>query len=293
MSFARTAEALHLTKPAVSMQIRQLEEVVGLPLFERIGRRLALTEAGELIRAHAARVLGELHDAEQSIQALKGLRRGTVAVGLVSTAKYFTPRLWSRFTESHPDIEARFSVGNRETLIELLESNEIDLAIMGRPPETLDAISVPSAENPHMLVAARGHRLATARNIEMQELRGETFLVREPGSGTRTVMEALLDHHHFKPVRTLIIGSNETVKQAVMAGMGLSLLSLHTLVLERQTGEVVLLDVANTPVMRNWHVVYMRTKHLSPAAVCFRQFLLDEMAAFLDKHFPRPDRSLP
>lgn len=288
MNFARTAEALHLTQPAVSMQIRQMEQAVGLPLFERVGRGLALTEAGRLLRAHAARVLGELQDAEQSLQSLKGLRGGTVVVGLVSTAKYFTPRLLSRFTEIHPDIDVRLSVGNREVLIGLLENNEIDLAVMGRPPEKLDAVAEASAENPHLLVAAHDHPLAGARDIDIHELRNETFLLREPGSGTRNVMETMFKQHLFVPARTNVMGSNETVKQAVMAGMGISLLSLHTLALERRTGEVTLLDVVGTPVMRNWHVVHMRNKRLSPAATRFRKFLLDEMAPYLAGHFPLP-----
>jgi len=286
MSFARTAEALHLTQPAVSMQIRQLETAIGLPLFERIGRRLALTEAGTLLRSHAARVLGELQDAEQSLQALQGLRGGTVVVGLVSTAKYFMPRLLSVFAQEFPDIDVRFSVGNRGTLIRLLEDNEIDLAMMGRPPDKLDALTEAVAENPHMLVAARDHPLAAAGTFDLHELRGETFLLREPASGTRNVMETMFKQHLFTPARSIIMGSNETVKQAVMAGMGISLLSLHTLALERRTGEVALLDVTGTPVVRNWHVVHMRAKRLTPAARQFRTFLLEQMSAYLAEHFP-------
>jgi len=290
MNFARTAEALHLTQPAVSMQIRQLEEAVGLPLFERVGRKLALTEAGALFRGHAARVLGELQDAGQSLQALQGLRGGMVVVGLVSTAKYFTPRLLSRFTERYPDIEVRLSVGNREVLIGLLENNEIDLAVMGRPPDRLDAVSEAAAENPHLLVAAHDHPLATAKSFDIHELRHETFLLREPGSGTRNVMEQVLKQHLFVPARTSVMGSNETVKQAVMAGMGISLLSLHTLTLERRAGEVALLDVVGTPVKRNWHVVHMRSKKLSPAATRFRHFLLEDMAPFLAGYSPLPEK---
>lgn len=286
LSFSRTAETLHLTQPAVSMQIRQLEEAVGLALFERVGRRLALTEAGQILRLHAARVMGELQDAEQAISALQGLRGGRVAVGLVSTAKYFTPRLLSMFSASYPDIEVRLLVGNREELIRMLENNEIDLAVMGRPPEKLDVISEACAANPHVLAAARGHRLEGRRGLDLHELRTETFLLREPGSGTRNVMEALFKQHLFKPARAIIMGSNETVKQAVMAGIGISLLSLHTLSLELRAGEVCILDISSTPVRRNWHIVHMRSKQLSPAAARFRLFLLEEMARFLADYVP-------
>ena len=293
MSFARTAESLHLSQPAISMQIRQLEQAAGLPLFERIGKKLALTEAGTLFRHHAARVLGELEDAEQALQALKGLRGGLVNVGLVSTAKYFAPKLLARFTELHPKIEVRFAVGNREILIRLLRDNEIDLAIMGRPSETLDAVAEPLAGNPHVLVAPAAHPLAQARRFDLQELRNETFLMREPGSGTRLVMEAMFKQHLFRPARLLLMGSNETVKQAVMAGMGISLLSLHTLALELRCGEVCLLDVIGTPVVRTWHVVHMQAKQLTPASRAFRQFLLEETNSYLSQAFALPDLLAP
>lgn len=293
MSFARAAESLHLSQPAISMQIRQLEQATGLALFERVGKKLVLTEAGTLFRHHAARVLGELEDAEQALQALKGLRGGLVNVGLVSTAKYFSPKLLARFAEVHPKIEVRFAVGNRETLLRLLQDNEIDLAIMGRPSERLDAVAEPLAGNPHVLVAPAAHPLAAARRFDLQELRGETILMREPGSGTRLVMEAMFRQHLFQPARLLLMGSNETVKQAVMAGMGISLLSLHTLALELRCGEVCLLDVVGTPLMRTWHVVHMKAKQLTPASRAFRQFLLEETQRFLQQTFPQPEPPAP
>jgi len=285
MNFARAAEALHLTQPAISMQIRQLENAVGLPLFERVGKKLALTGAGELFRHHAARVLGELQDVEQALQGMKGLRSGQATVGLVSTAKYFAPKLLAQFAHRHPQVDIQFLVGNRETLINALRDNEIDFAVMGRPPEKLDATAEPVAQNPHMLVAHKSHRLLRARRFDFHELRNETFLMREPGSGTRLVMEAVFKQHLFTPQRIVTIGSNETVKQAVMAGMGVSLLSLHTLELELRTKEIGLFDVIGTPVMRSWHLVNMNAKKLSPAATAFRQFLLEHTNAYLEKTF--------
>jgi DNA-binding transcriptional LysR family regulator len=287
MSFARAAESLHLTQPAISMQVRQLEDAVGLPLFERVGKKLSLTQAGELVRHHAARVLGELQDAEQGLSSLKGLRSGRATVGLVSTAKYFAPKLLLQFAKRHAQIDIRFLVGNREILINSLRDNEIDFAIMGQPPEKLDAIYEAVADNPHVLAVHKSHRLARAHKLDFHELREDTFLMREPGSGTRLVMEAMFRHHLFTPKKMVTLGSNETVKQAVMAGMGVSVLSLHSLELELRTHEISLLDVVGTPVLRNWHIVHMSAKKLPPAAAAFREFLFANTHSHLDKTFSR------
>jgi DNA-binding transcriptional LysR family regulator len=287
MSFARAAESLHLTQPAISMQIRQLEDAVGLPLFERIGKKLALTQAGVLLRHHAARVIGELQDAEQALGALQGLRGGRATVGLVTTARYFAPKLLAQFAQKHPEVEIQFISGNRQTLIDALRDNEIDFAIMGRAPEKFDAQSETIAENPHVLVAPKAHPFAGAGEIDFHELRGETFLMREPGSGTRLVMEALFRQHLFTPKRLVMLGSNEAVKQGVMAGMGVSLLSLHSLELELRAHEVSLLQVTGTPLRRNWHLVHMNSKKLAPVAAAFRQFLLVKTQQHLDKTFGR------
>jgi DNA-binding transcriptional LysR family regulator len=286
-SYARAAEELHLTPPAVSMQLKPLEDTIGLPLFERVGKKLALTQAGELLRHHAARVIGELQDAEQGLDALKGLRSGRTTVGVVSTAKYFAPKLLAQFVRRHPQVEIQFLVGNREVLINALRDNEIDFAVMGRPPDQLEAVSEAIAQNPHVLAASRSHPLAKARLFDFQELREESFLMREEGSGTRLVMEAMFKQHHFAPRQTVMLGSNETVKQAVMAGLGISLLSLHSLELELRLREISLLDVIGTPVLRNWHIVHMSAKKLPPAAAAFRAFLCTETRLHLDKTFAR------
>ncbi|MDR2012953.1 MAG: LysR family transcriptional regulator [Rhodanobacter sp.] len=286
-SYARAAEELHLTPPAVSMQLKPLEDTVGLPLFERVGKKLALTQAGELLRHHAARVIGELQDAEQVLGSLKGLRGGRTTVGLVTTAKYFAPKLLAQFAQRHPQVDIHFLVGNRETLINALRDNEIDFAVMGRAPEMLDTQAEAIAENPHVLVAPKSHRFKAARTIDFHDLRDEAFLMREPGSGTRLVMEALFKQHLFTPKRMVMLGSNETVKQAVMAGLGVSLLSLHSLELELRLREISLLDVVGIPVLRNWHIVHMSAKKLAPAAAAFREYLLTTTQPHLDKTFSR------
>lgn len=281
LNFARVAEALHLSQPAISMQIRQLETGIGLPLFEKVGRRKMLTEAGLLLLNHASRMLGELQDAEQQLQSLKGLAGGSVCIGLVSTAKYFAPRLLAAFARKHPRIDVRFTVGNRETLVRMLQENQLDLALMGRPPAEVDTVSEPLADNLHVMVAPVDHPFVGRRNIDMHALRHETFLMREPGSGTRQLMEELFRAHLFKPGRLITLGSNETVKQTVMAGLGISLVSLHTLALELRAGEIAVLDVLGLPMLRTWHLVQLRQRRLSPSAIAFRQFMIEQTQPLL------------
>ena len=285
LSYARAAEELHLTPPAVSMQLKQLEDNVGLPLFERLGRGVALTDAGELLVHHALRVLGEIKDAEANLLAMLGAETGQISVGLVSTAKYFMPRLLARFAQQHPGIEVQFSVGNRESLLQKLQDNAIDLAVMGRIPTEIDAHAEPLAQHPYVLIGPADHPLRKARRFDLHELRHETFLLREEGSGSRRVAEEMFKNHLFTPARTISMGSNETIKQAVMAGMGIALMSLHTLPLELKTGEVSVLDVIGTPIERTWYVVHMNAKRLLPAGQRFRGLLLDCAAEALAQEF--------
>ena len=287
LSYARAAEELHLTPPAVSMQLKQLEDNVGLPLFERMGRGVALTDAGDMLVHHALRVLGEIKDAESNLQALLGAEVGQLSVGLVSTAKYFMPRLLAKFSQEHPGIEVQFSVGNRESLLQKLQDNAIDLAVMGRIPTEIDAHAEPMASHPYVLIGPAEHPLRDARRFDMHELRHETFLLREEGSGSRRVAEEMFKNHLFTPPRTISMGSNETIKQAVMAGMGVALMSLHTLPLELKTAEVSILDVIGTPIDRTWYVVNMNAKRLLPAGQRFRQYLLEQSAVALEQEFGR------
>ena len=286
-SFARTAEELYLSQPAVSMQVRQLEDMAGLPLFERVGRNLTLTEAGGKLAHHAERILGELRDAQETLQSLKGANSGSITVGLVSTAKYFAPKLLARYSELFPGVDVQLVIGNRENLLKLLQDNGIDLAIMGRTPKELDAVSEPLAHHPHVIIAPTQHPLRDAQRFDMHELRHETFLLRELGSGTRKVAEEMFKNHLFTPAKVMTLGSNESIKQAVMAGMGVSLLSLHTLLLELRTNEIALLDVNGTPIARSWHIVHMTSKHLSPSCLTFRRFLLENTAAQLQTDYSK------
>lgn len=275
LSFARTAEALHLTPPAVSMQLKQLEENIGLPLFERSGREVRLTAAGGLFVHHAARILGEIKDTEFSLQSLLDAETGQITVGMVSTAKYFMPRMLAGYSRENQGVEVQFMVGNREVILQKLVDNELDLAIMGRMPSEVDATSLPMAVHPYVIVAPPDHPLGSAKSFDFQELRGETFLLREEGSGSRRVAEEMFKNHLFTPAKTLSLGSNETIKQAVMAGMGVSLISLHTLMLELKTGALQILDVQGTPIERKWYLVHMNGKRLLPSGQRFKTYLLE------------------
>jgi DNA-binding transcriptional LysR family regulator len=285
LSFVRAAEALHLTPPAVTMQIKELETAVGLPLFDRQGRKVALTTAGEYFHVYAKRMTVTMKEAEDAMARFKRVETGLLSIGLVSTAKYFVPRLLARFREEHPGIEVKLQVsGNREQLLTLLHSKEIDLAVMGRPPKELATRAEPFAAHPLVFVGPPGHPLLAMTRPPLRALEAYPFLVREPGSGTRKAMEELFRDHQVSPHISMEMSSNETIKQAVMAGMGLSFLSLHTLGLELHNGLLKVLDVEGTPIMRTWNVVHLLSKLLSPAAEAFRYFILEEGETYLRAH---------
>jgi DNA-binding transcriptional LysR family regulator len=273
-SFSKAAETLHLTQPGVSMHIKELEANAGLPLFERIGRKLHVTEAGQELLSRAREVLRTLKDAEDVLAGLKGLKRGRINLAVVSTAKYFVPRLLAEFGKSYPELDVRLAVDNRDAVIEHLVANEVDFAIMGRAPQSLKAIAEPFAQNPHVIIAAPDHPLAGRRRIPAEVVAKETFIVREPGSGTRLAMQQFFDERQIPFKVGLEMASNETIKQAVMARMGVSFISKHTLDLELETQRLTVLDVRGTPVIRLWHVAHLANKRLSPTAAAFREFVM-------------------
>ncbi len=282
LSFSRAAEVLRLTQPAVSMQIRQLEHFAGVPLFERTGRQLRITDAGEELVRHARAVLKALEAADDAFDALKGLRGGRVRLAVVSTAKYFGPQLIARFLRTHPGVNIQLQVDNRDATIRTLATNEVDLALMGRPPGELDLDATPFAEHPHVIIAPPGHPLATGKPVEVEALGAETFLVREVGSGTRLFMERFFQQRGV-PLRVgMEMPSNETIKQAVMAGLGLSFISLHTITLELAAGALAVVRAPGLPLLRQWYVLHRSEKRLSAAASAFRAFVLDQGREFLE-----------
>jgi DNA-binding transcriptional LysR family regulator len=286
LSFARAAEELHLSPPAVSMQIGDLEQTVGVPLFERGGRRVALTTAGEYFLVHARRLLANLKDAEDTIARLTRVETGRLAIGVQSTAKYFMPRLLASFMREHPGVDVKLEVGNRQTLSELLARHDVDVAVMGTPPRELDFRVEPFAAHPLGVIAAPDHPLASLPHVPPTLLDREPFIVREPGSGTRAAMERYFADARIKPAFAMTMASNETIKQAVIANMGLSFLSLHTTGLEAQSGLIKVLDVDGLPLVRRWQVVHVRSKLLSPAAEALRYHVLEHGEQLLAQMFP-------
>jgi DNA-binding transcriptional LysR family regulator len=230
-------------------------------------------------------VLATLKDAENAMARLRGAEAGRIAIGMVSTAKYFLPRLLAKFHAGHRGVEMQLAVGNREQLVRQLHDNEVDLAVMGRPPRELDTRAEPFAVQPHAVVASPEHPLARLRGIPPSALGAEEFIVREPGSGTRAAMEQFFREHHLAPPQVMEMASNETIKQAVIADMGLAFLSLHTAGLEVATGQLVVLDVVGLPLLRRWHIVNIGGKTLSPAAEALRAFVLEQGEALIAAQF--------
>jgi DNA-binding transcriptional LysR family regulator len=282
-SFTAAAKALHLTQPAVSMQMRQLEDAAGLPLVEQLGRRIHLTDAGRELLPYAAGISDLLREAEDAMKALQGVGGGELSLAVTSTAKYFAPRLLAEFRHSHPEARLRLAVSNREAVVRELTENTVDLAVMGRPPRGLDTEAAPFAKHPIGIIAAPEHPLVGRKRLPLERLAGETFIIRERGSGTRAAMEHVFAERGFKAGETLEMSSNETIKQAVMAGMGIAFLSMHTIGLELRAGRLALLAVSGLPVMREWYVIHRRGKRLSPAAQAFKSFLLEQGAALIER----------
>jgi DNA-binding transcriptional LysR family regulator len=284
-SMARAADALHLTPPAVSMQIKEVETQVGLPLFDRRGRQVSLSTAGEYFLVHAKRLLADLKEAENAMARFRRLEHGLLTIGIVSTAKYFVPQLLARFHEEHLGVDVRLQVaGNREQLLALMASGDVDLSVMGRPPKEIATRSESFAAHPLVVVAPPDHPAVRRGHLALAQLAPYAFIAREPGSGTRAAMDRFFAEHRFEPHITMEMSSNETIKQAVMAGMGLAFLSLHTMGLELRARLLAVLDVQGTPVMRTWHVVRLQSKLLSPAAEAFRYFIIERGEAYLHEH---------
>jgi len=290
LSFSRAAESLHLTQPAVSMQIKQLEETIGLPLFEQMGKRIFLTEAGREILHYSRTIAQQLLEAEAVIDELKGLERGKLTISVVGTANYFAPQLLAQFCKRYTGITVSLNVVNREAVIKHLEDNSTDLAIMGRPPEGMDIYAETFMANPLVVIAAPDHPLASQRKIPLERLRGLTFLMREQGSGTRAAMERFFQEHDIDFEVGTEMNTNEAIKQAVQVGMGLSVLSLHTVELELETRRLAVLDVEDFPIVRAWHLMHRANKRVSGSARAFKAFLLSEAANLIPAKLPAARR---
>jgi len=285
LSVTRAAEALHLTPPAVTMQIRELEGHVGLPLFERNGRRLSLTTGGEYMLVYARRILSTLKDAQDAAARLARQEAGLLTIGMVATATYFVPRLIADFRREHPDVDVRLVLGNREQLVTHLAHNEVDVAIMGRPPKELATRAEPFAAHPHVFVSPAGHPLEQVGHPSPSTVAAYDFIVREKGSGTRAAFGEFMQRHGIEPRVSMELASNELIKQAVIAGLGLGFVSLHTIEHELDRGELRIVHVEGTPIVRAWNCVHTLSKLLSPPAEAFRYFVLEHGETMLAQRF--------
>ncbi|MES9946336.1 MAG: LysR family transcriptional regulator [Candidatus Thiodiazotropha sp.] len=276
LNYTRAAQELHLSQPAVSMQVKQLEESVGLPLFEQTGKRIQLTEAGREVHDYGRTIFKTFEEMEEVLSSLKGLDTGHLDISVASTVNYFAPRLLAAFSRKFPGIDLRLDVSNRKRLMELLQTNETDIVLMGRPPKDIDLEYEPFMDNPLVVIAPPGHPLQTEKKIPIERLEQEVFIMREAGSGTRLAMERYFAEQGINIRTGMQMTRNEAIKQAVRAGMGLGVVSAHTIELEVETGRLVILDIEGLPIQRHWYMVYRKTKRLSPAAKAFHDFVMSE-----------------
>lgn len=275
-SFTRAAEEMFLTQPTVSMQIRKLTEAMGLPLFEHVGRNVEPTEAGLELYDACRKMFETLANLEMKVADLKGMKSGRLRMGVITTAKYLAPEILGEFSRLYPGIDLALKVTNREHIIERMHANEDDLYIMGQAPEDeLEVEAYPFAPNPLVVMAPRDHPLVGKKNIPLTDIAKEPFIIREPGSGIRDATLRAFNKSRLHPTVRMELGSNEAIKHAVVGGLGLSVLSLHTLTLEGADGPVAILDVEGFPILRHWYIVYPKGKELSLVAKTFLDFAVD------------------
>jgi DNA-binding transcriptional LysR family regulator len=286
LSFSRAAEELHLTQPAVSTQIRKLEEHAENPLFEQFGKKIFLTPAGSELLQISRAIIQQFEAAEIAMTQFKGVSGGKLNVGVISAGDYFFPRLLVEFASRHRGVTLNFTVHNRDGLLTHINDNLTDLAVMVRPPTDLDTVNQPFAPHPYVIVAALNHPLVGQSSIPVSTLMREPFVVRERGSDTWHSMEEGFGDDLRDINIAMEIRSTETIKQAVIAGMGVSFLSAHTISQEMKSGSLRVLDVQGFPLMLHWYVVHKRTKRLPPVAQAFKDFLLSDGAALISQVVP-------
>ena len=283
LSFSRAAEELHLTQPAVSIQVKKLEDHAGLPLFEQLGKKIHLTPAGVEMLHSSRLIIQQFKEVEEAMTQFKGVSGGKLNVAVISAGDYFFPRLLVEFARRHSGVTLNFGVCNREELLDQLANNVTDLAIMVRPPLDMDTVSEPFAPHPYVIVERPDHPLASKKRIPVSRLAREPFVVREKGSDTWNSMEEGFRGHLADLNIAMEIKSTETIKQALIAGMGVSFLSAHTVSRELQAGSLAVLDVQGFPLMLHWYVVHRKHKRLPPVAQAFKSFLLNDGAAWIEQ----------
>jgi DNA-binding transcriptional LysR family regulator len=281
LSFTRAAEELFLTQPAVSMQIKQFEDAAGLALFERLGRKIYLTEAGEEMYRLSRDIMSKMSEADLILDEIKGSEGGRLLVSVASTVQYFAIRLLAGFCKQYPKVNVNLKVTNHKGLIQLLENNETDIVLMGKPSEGLDLVSEPLLENPLVVIAPPNHHLRDKKGILLGELKNETFLMREQGSGTRTSTERFFAENGMKISANMELNNNGAIKLGVEEGLGLGIVSQHTIDNEVKTGRLVILDVQFFPLVRTWYMVRREGKRLPAVGVAFENFVRQEKLRFV------------
>lgn len=279
LNHSRAATELFLSQPAVSMQIKQAEQTIGMPLFEQAGKQLFLTEAGRELLHYARSILSLMQEMESVFGDMKGLEHGHLNIAVVSTANYFMPKLLAQFILKYPKIKVSLSVANRDAVIKQLTENVADLAIMGQPPDGTDMVAEPFMKNPLVVIAAPQHTLANAADIRPAQLMYETFLLREKGSGTRGVVERFFASHQLPLPSHMAMDTNEAIKQSVQAGMGIGIISRHGIELELESKRLIVLNVRHFPIVRHWYILHRKNKRESVAAHEFNRFLLEASTA--------------
>jgi DNA-binding transcriptional LysR family regulator len=278
-SFTRASEELYLTQPTVSMQMKKLTDAVGSPLVEQVGKKIMLTEDGRELAQASREIFAILDRYTQSVSQRRGLEKGRLRLMAITTASYFAPRLLGEFSRLHPGIEVSLRVTNKEQVLASMAEHLDDLYLLGTPPEGIDAVATPIMDNPIVVLAAPDHPLAQTRSLTLERLAQEPWVMREAGSGTRTAIEKLFHEHDLEVRPRLELGSNEAIKQAILAGLGISALSCHALALHRP-GQFAVLDVEGFPIQRHWYAAYPADRQITVVARAFLDFLLtQEMAS--------------
>jgi DNA-binding transcriptional LysR family regulator len=284
LSFTRAAEELYTTQPTVSIQLKQLTDIVGLPLLEQVGKKVYLTDTGRELLKVCRDIFEGLDRFEMLVSDMKGVKAGKLRLAVITTAKYFVPRLLGIFCQRYPGIDVSLKVTNRERVLQRMADNMDDLYVLGQPPEHMDVEFESFMENPLVVLASGSHPLAGKKNISPQRLVEEQFLMREAGSGIRLATEQFFAERGLKLKVRMELGSNEAIKQAVAGGLGIAVLSAHTLALERSGEELTILDVTGFPIRRHWYLAYPKDKHLSVVARAFLEFLHHESNLLSEKY---------
>lgn len=280
-TISAAARHLNLTPPAVSLQLRELEKSVEVPLYERVDQRFELTHAGNEVLGIAMRIESQLRECDQTLDALRGVDGGYISIGVVSTAKYFVPMVLAAFKKDYPKVKIHLQVGNRDSIVASLENLELDFVISGRPPTKFEVESQCIGPHPQVIIAAPDHPMAGKKKVKLQDLADETFLLREPGSGTRGMADQLLAEAGLDPQSASEFGSNETIKQAVIAGLGIALISSHTVAAEIQDNRLTTLNIDGLPDDRYWFVVRNKQKRLLPSSQALWDLFVESGAKFL------------